>query len=114
MQYFDKNGVEIKASMIVDCFHELYPEHPANYCQLIDNYVKYADDLILKFENDDEFRIAVSVDMLDTGIDVPAVVNLVFFKPVKSKIKFVQMIGRGTRLCENLFGEGKDKTHFIM
>ena len=65
-------------------------------------------------ENDDEFRIAVSVDMLDTGIDVPAVVNLVFFKPVKSKIKFVQMIGRGTRLCENLFGEGKDKTHFII
>lgn len=102
------------AQMIVDCFHELYPEHPANYCQLIDNYVKYADDLILKFENDDEFRIAVSVDMLDTGIDVPAVVNLVFFKPVKSKIKFVQMIGRGTRLCENLFGEGKDKTHFII
>lgn len=102
------------AQMIVDCFHELYPEHPANYCQLIDNYVKYADDLILIFENDDEFRIAVSVDMLDTGIDVPAVVNLVFFKPVKSKIKFVQMIGRGTRLCENLFGEGKDKTHFII
>lgn len=102
------------AQMIVDCFHELYPEHPANHCQLIDNYVKYADDLILKFENDDEFRIAVSVDMLDTGIDVPAVVNLVFFKPVKSKIKFVQMIGRGTRLCDNLFGEGKDKTHFII
>lgn len=102
------------AQMIVDCFHELYPEHPANYCQLIDNYVKYADDLILKFENDDEFRIAVSVDMLDTGIDVPAVVNLVFFKPVKSKIKFVKMIGRGTRLCDNLFGEGKDKTHFII
>lgn len=102
------------AQMIVDCFHELYPEHPANYCQLIDNYVKYADDLILKFENDDEFRIAVSVDMLDTGIDVPAVVNLVFFKHVKSKIKFVQMIGRGTRLCDNLFGEGKDKTHFII
>lgn len=102
------------AQMIVDCFHEMYPEHPANYCQLIDNYVKYADDLILKFENDDEFRIAVSVDMLDTGIDVPAVVNLVFFKPVKSKIKFVQMIGRGTRLCESLFGEGKNKTHFII
>ena len=102
------------AQMIVDCFNEMYPDHGANYCQLIDNYVKYADDLILKFENDDDFRIAVSVDMLDTGIDIPAVVNLVFFKPVKSKIKFVQMIGRGTRLCENLFGEGKDKTHFVI
>ena len=52
--------------------------------------------------------------MLDTGIDVPAVVNLVFFKPVKSKIKFVQMIGRGTRLCKDLFGPGRDKTHFII
>ncbi len=102
------------AEMIVECFHQLYPNYPANYCQLVDNYVKYADDLITKFEEDDEFRIAVSVDMLDTGIDVPAVVNLVFFKPVKSKIKFVQMIGRGTRLCPDLFGLGKDKTHFII
>lgn len=102
------------AEMIVECFHQLYPSYPANYCQLVDNYVKYADDLITKFEEDDEFRIAVSVDMLDTGIDVPAVVNLVFFKPVKSKIKFVQMIGRGTRLCPDLFGAGKDKTHFII
>ena len=102
------------AQMIVECFQEMYPEYSANYCQLIDNYVNYADDLILKFENDEDFRIAVSVDMLDTGIDVPAVVNLVFFKPVKSKIKFVQMIGRGTRLCENLFGAGKHKTHFVI
>ena len=102
------------AQMIVDSFHELYPDHDPNYCQLIDNYVKYADDLILKFDSDDEFRIAVSVDMLDTGIDIPAVVNLVFFKPVRSKIKIMQMIGRGTRLCENLFGEGKNKEHFII
>jgi len=102
------------AEMIVNCFREMYPNYPANYCQLVDNYVKYADDLITKFEEDDEFRIAVSVDMLDTGIDVPAVVNLVFFKPVKSKIKFVQMIGRGTRLCPDLFGKGKDKTHFVI
>lgn len=64
--------------MIVECFHEMYPNYPANYCQLVDNYVKYADDLITRFEEDEEFRVAVSVDMLDTGIDVPAVVNLVF------------------------------------
>jgi len=55
-----------------------------------------------------ELRVAISVDMLDTGIDVPEVVNLVFAKPVKSKVKFWQMIGRGTRLCKNLFG------HFYM
>ena len=102
------------AEMIVECFQELYPKYGANYCQLIDNQVKYADDLIVKFGEQDDFRIAVSVDMLDTGIDVPEVVNLVFFKQVKSKIKFVQMIGRGTRLCSDLFGPGKDKEHFVI
>lgn len=102
------------AEMIVECFHEMYPKHPANYCQLIDNYVNYADNLVLKFGSDDEFRLAISVDMLDTGVDIPEAVNLVFFKPVKSKIKFLQMIGRGTRLCPDLFGKGKDKTHFLI
>lgn len=102
------------AQMIVECFHELYPDYPANTCQLVDNYVKYADDLVLKFDSDPEFRIAVSVDMLDTGVDIPSILNLVFFKPVRSKIKFVQMIGRGTRLCENLFGPGKHKSGFYI
>ena len=102
------------AQLIVDRFRALYPMLP-NACRLIDNQVAYADDLILKFEAEDDFRIAVSVDMLDTGIDVPAVVNLVFFKPVKSIIKFQQMIGRGTRLCAGLdvLGqEGVDKCWF--
>lgn len=101
------------AELIVDTFRELYPQYGDNYCQLIDNYVKYANDLIVKFEEDEEFRIAVSVDMLDTGIDVPSVLNLAFFKPVKSKIKFIQMIGRGTRLCPNLI-DGKDKAYFLI
>ena len=59
-------------------------------------------------------HIAISVDMLDTGIDVPEVVNLVFFKPVRSKTKFWQMIGRGTRLCPNLFGPGRHKEFFYI
>lgn len=101
------------AELIVDVFKELYPQYGDDYCQLIDNYVKYANDLIVKFEENDDFRIAVSVDMLDTGIDVPSVLNLVFFKPVKSKIKFIQMIGRGTRLCEGLI-DGKDKEFFLI
>lgn len=101
------------AELIVDTFKELYPQYGDNYCQLIDNYVKYANDLIVKFDEDDEFRIAVSVDMLDTGIDVPSVLNLVFFKPVKSKIKFIQMIGRGTRLCPGLI-DGKNKEYFLI
>ncbi len=101
------------AELIVETFKELYPQYGDNYCQLIDNYVKYAGDLIVKFEEDDDFRIAVSVDMLDTGIDVPSVLNLVFFKPVKSKIKFIQMIGRGTRLCPGLI-DGRDKEFFLI
>jgi type I restriction enzyme, R subunit len=59
-------------------------------------------------------HIAISVDMLDTGIDVPEIVNLVFFKPVRSKTKFWQMIGRGTRLCPNLFGPGRHKEFFYI
>lgn len=101
------------AQMIVDTFKKIYPKYGDNYCQLIDNKVKHAGLLIDKFDEDDDFRIAVSVDMLDTGIDVPSVLNLVFFKPVKSKIKFVQMIGRGTRLCTNLV-DGKDKEYFLI
>lgn len=100
------------AQMIVDCFHELYPNYSSNFCQLVDYSVSYGDDLVVKFEQDPEFVIAVSVDMLDTGVDVPAILNLVFFKKIRSKIKFVQMIGRGTRLCENLLGPGKNKNGF--
>lgn len=100
------------AQMIVDAFQELYPDYPSNTCQLVDYQTKYGDDLVLKFEEDPVFRIAVSVDMLDTGVDVPAVLNLVFFKKIRSKIKFVQMIGRGTRLCEDIFGPGRNKSSF--
>ncbi|MBP3919441.1 MAG: DEAD/DEAH box helicase family protein [Clostridia bacterium] len=102
------------AQMIVDCFHEMYPDYPANACQLVDYFVNYGEDLVVKFDEDPEFRIAVSVDMLDTGVDIPAVLNLVFFKKVRSKIKFVQMIGRGTRLCENIYGPGKNKSNFLI
>lgn len=101
------------AELIVDTFKKNYPGLGDDYCQLIDNKVKGADGLITKFGEDEKFRIAVSVDMLDTGIDVPSVLNLVFFKPIKSKIKFVQMIGRGTRLCPKLV-DGKDKEFFLI
>lgn len=90
------------AELIVERFRKLYPEYGENFCQLIDNYVNYSDSLVKQFSNGGLPQIAVSVDMLDTGIDAPDVLNLVFFKEVYSKIKFVQMIGRGTRLCENL------------
>lgn len=103
------------AEMIVQRFNVLYPEYGAEFCALIDNYVTYSKDLIDKFEiRDGNPQIAVSVDMLDTGIDVPDVLNLVFFKVVKSKIKFMQMIGRGTRLSPNIFGQGKDKECFYI
>jgi len=99
------------ADLIVRHIKERYP-HDDDWCQLVDNYVNYADTLVKKFKHDSNFRIAVSVDMLDTGVDVPEVLNLVFFKPVRSRIKFIQMIGRGTRPCKNIFAPGKDKTEF--
>lgn len=102
------------AQMIVDRFYKMYPKLPTTFCQLVDNYVKYADDLVVKFGESQDFRIAVSVDMLDTGVDIPEVLNLVFFKVVKSKIKFIQMIGRGTRLCKDLFGKQNDKEYFTI
>ena len=122
VQYGERIGKSIifaynhrHAELIVDRFHKLYPEYGSEFCALIDNYVTYSQDLIDKFEvRDNNPQIAVSVDMLDTGIDVPDVLNLVFFKIVKSKIKFMQMIGRGTRLSEDIFGNGKNKECFYI
>ena len=102
------------AELIVERFRTLYPEKDPDYCQLIDNYVNKAGELIRKFEQIDKYpQIAVSVDMLDTGVDVPSVLNLVFFKCVRSKIKFMQMIGRGTRLCPKVFGDADKKEFYI-
>lgn len=96
-------------------FCKLYPQYGTKVCKVIHNKVPHVASLIKEFKKaDNDFRIAISVDMLDTGIDVPEVVNLVFAKPVKSWVKFWQMIGRGTRLCKNLFGPGKDKTEFLI
>jgi len=95
-------------------FYELFPQYGAEFCEVIDNYEPRRDTLIDHFKTDQKFMVAISVDMLDTGIDIPSVVNLVFHKPVKSYVKFRQMIGRGTRLCRNLFGEGKDKSEFYI
>ncbi len=104
------------AQMIVDVFNEDYAaQYGREFCQLIDNRVNYAEDLIDRFSDPTKMpQIAVSVDMLDTGIDVPEVLNLVFFKKVLSKIKFNQMIGRGTRLCPDLLGPGNDKKEFYI
>ena len=122
VQYGERIGKSIifaynhrHAELIVERFHKLYPEYGSDFCALIDNYVTYSQDLIDKFEiRDSNPQIAVSVDMLDTGIDVPDVLNLVFFKVMKSKIKFMQMIGRGTRLSEDIFGNGKHKECFYI
>ena len=103
------------ADFIVKRFDHHYPHHNGEFARVVTHSVKYAQTLI------DEFsvarkppQIAISVDMLDTGIDVPDVLNLVFFKAVRSKVKFLQMIGRGTRLCPDLFGPGGDKKEFFI
>ncbi len=103
------------AVKIVDVFNELYPNYKGEFAKIIDNQIEYRESLIDDFSMAKSMpQIAVSVDMLDTGVDVPEIVNLVFFKPVKSKIKFWQMIGRGTRLCKDLFGYGQDKKEFYI
>lgn len=102
------------AEKIVNIFYKMHPE-AKDFVKLIDNTVNYHQTIIDDFSNKDKMpQIAVSVDMLDTGVDVPEVVNLVFFKEIKSKVKFWQMIGRGTRLCEDLYGIGKDKEYFLI
>ncbi len=107
------------AIFIQERFDANYPHLKGNFARVIDNQETYAQNLIDKFSIQkrppkDAPQIAISVDMLDTGIDVPDVVNLVFFKIVRSKTKFWQMIGRGTRLCPELFGPGEQKEFFYV
>lgn len=108
---------QIHAQFIVDCFLERYPEKPAGFIAVIHNKVSHAQSLIDAFcdpYKENLPQIAVSVDMMDTGIDAPRVLNLVFFKVVRSYAKFWQMIGRGTRLCPDIFGPNQDKERFLI
>lgn len=103
------------AEYIRGIFNNRYPEKGSDYAQVIDYSIKHYQTLIDDFKIKEKYpQIAISVDMLDTGIDVPEVVNLVFFKKVRSKTKFWQMIGRGTRLCKDLFGPEQDKENFLV
>jgi type I restriction enzyme R subunit len=103
------------ADFIAERFDVQYPHLKGAFARIITHRTEQADSLIDEFSvPDQDPRIAISVDMLDTGIDVPEVVNLVLFKPVRSKIKFWQMLGRGTRLCKDLFGPGEDKAEFLV
>lgn len=102
------------AETIYNVFHKEYPHLPNDYAKVIDNRINYAQSAIDEFSDPKKLpQIAISVDMLDTGIDVPEVLNLVFFKKVMSKAKFWQMIGRGTRLCPGLI-DGNDKEKFYI
>ena len=109
---FAKNHAH--AEFIQARFDASYPHLKGSFARVIDVQVAYAQSLIDSFSMAGPPHIAISVDMLDTGIDVPAVVNLVFFKLVRSRTKFWQMVGRGTRLCPNLFGPGRDKAFFTV
>lgn len=102
------------AEKIYEVFCKEYP-HLKDYAKVIDNYLNYAQSAIDEFSDAGKLpQIAISVDMLDTGIDIPEILNLVFFKKVMSKAKFWQMIGRGTRLCPNLLdGAAKEKFYIF-
>ncbi len=105
------------AKFIVDCFTERYPELPSGFISMIHNEVSHAQSLIDAFcdkYKENNPQIAVSVDMMDTGIDAVRILNLVFFKVVRSYAKFWQMIGRGTRLCDDVFGPNQPKDHFLI
>src|SRR5688572_9570514 len=103
------------AKFIADRFNANYPHYKGEFARVITFKTEYAQSLIDNFSNKEKApHIALSVDMLDTGIDVPEIVNLVFFKLVRSKTKFWQMVGRGTRLCPELFAPGQDKQCFYL
>jgi type I restriction enzyme, R subunit len=110
---FAKNRAH--AEFIGARFDANYPHLAGHFARVIVSEYSYAQSLVDDLYNPNKPpHIAISVDMLDTGIDVPEVVNLVFFKPVRSKTKFWQMIGRGTRLCPDLFGPGRHKEFFYI
>lgn len=110
---FAKNSLHAKE--IVKRFNVLFPEYGGDFIKQIDYSIKYCDTMIDDFSTKEKMpQIAVSVDMLDTGIDIPEILNLVFFKKVRSYAKFWQMIGRGTRLCPDLLGAGLDKERFLI
>ena len=88
------------ATRLWEAFCDLYPQFPG-LAEIVDSQMERVPELMREFKRDDMPRVAISVDMLDTGVDVPTVVNLAFMKPVYSKIKFWQMIGRGTRLIDD-------------
>ena len=101
------------AKFIEERFNQHYPHYAGHFARVIDHYANYPQSLLDDFAQKDKApHIAISVDMLDTGIDVPEIANLVFLKPIYSRIKFWQMIGRGTRLCPELFGPEDDKNDF--
>ena len=103
------------AQFIADRFDKNYPHYKGNFARVIDFQVEYVQSLIDDFSSPARApHIAISVDMLDTGIDIPEIVNLVFFKMVRSKTKFWQMVGRGTRLRPDLFGLGRNKKCFYI
>jgi type I restriction enzyme, R subunit len=103
------------AQFIAERFDKNYPKYAGHFARVIDFQTEYVQSLIDSFSAETKApHIAISVDMLDTGIDIPEVVNLVFFKMVRSKTKFWQMVGRGTRLRPDLFGLGRDKKCFYI
>ena len=103
------------AEFIAERFNANYPHYKGEFARVITFKAEYAQSLIDNFSAKDKApHIAISVDMLDTGIDIPEVVNLLFFKLVRSKTKFWQMLGRGARLCPDLFGPGEDKAFFCV
>jgi len=103
------------AKFIEACFNQMYPMLKGHFLQVVTHSSDKPEQAIDLFKQATKLpQIVVSVDMLDTGIDVPEILNLVFFKSVRSSAKYWQMVGRGTRLCPGVFGVEQDKQHFYI
>ncbi|MGD8457435.1 MAG: DEAD/DEAH box helicase family protein [Anaerolineales bacterium] len=105
------------ALRVAEAFEEMFPQYP-DLVEVITYKSNYKGNPIKTFKKENKPRIAISVDMLETGVNIPEVVNLVFMRPVHSRIKLEQMIGRGTRAddtCEhkNWLPNG-EKTGFLI
>jgi type I restriction enzyme R subunit len=109
---------DIHADLVVrllkEAFDDVYGPVPDDTVKKITGAADQPAQLIRRYKNEQLPKIAVTVDLLTTGVDVPEIVNLVFIRRVRSRMLFEQMLGRATRLCPDLYGPGNHKERFCI
>lgn len=110
----DDRHADLVVRLLKEAFAERYGEVDDDAVKKITGAADRPLELIRHYKNEKLPSVAVTVDLLTTGIDVPEIVNLVFLRRVKSRILYEQMLGRATRLCPDLYGRGEDKEVFYI